>query len=335
MADTRQVVSWALERKCCFRNGENWVLPGQTFEQLADLRTVVRAESDQRVVDGFCITSYSMERDNTGKHFQIPHDGFRIEERLGKYGGLSEAIQVCHACEANVEKELDTKVAGCFGYLDIWPDSPELEEQLWGIIRERNLEGPLQATFQVTTPLWYGFWMKSPLMRLEAEFLHELLDATCDDDDPADKDVRHFLKALKAAIDRELPLHVSLAPLGHTDMGWYTVFPHCPRCKANADVGRWKEEFSSEPYECKVCGHIFNPNEHHSSERDDMDWSADSLEKQLGEGEFAQLTRRYLLHQGCSEEQADEVIARQRGFTMKPGCLGVILFGVILLIVVS
>src|SRR5262249_5925396 len=75
----------------------------------------------------------------------------------------------------------------------------------------------------------------------------ELLDAACDPDDPQDKDIRHFLNALEAAIRWELPVHVSLAPLGHTDFGWYTVFPHCPRCKANAPVGRWKERYPKEP----------------------------------------------------------------------------------------
>ena len=120
--------------------------------------------------------------------------------------------------------------------------------------------------------------------------------------------MRHFLKALEAAVRWELPVHVSLAPLGHTDFGMYTVFPHCPRCKANAPVGRWKESYTKEPHECRVCGHTFIPDEHHSSERDDHDWEADRLEKQMGEAGYGQFVRAFLLHRGCSPEQVEEVI---------------------------
>ena len=308
MANTRQVVSWALERKCAFRFGEQWFLPARTCTQLADLRTVASAEGDGRVVNGICVTSWTTERDNAGNLHNVPCSGFRIEDRLGPVGGLAAALATCRACEANARTELGIDVAGCFGHLDIWPDSEDLDRQLWGIIERRSLEQRLRAAFPVTTPLWYGFWINSPLRRVQAEFLHELLDAACDHDDPQDKDVRHFLKALEAAVRWELPVHVSLAPLGHTDFGMYTVFPHCPRCKANAPVGRWKESYTKEPHECRVCGHTFNPDEHHGSERDEYDWEADRLEKQLGEGGYEPFVRAFLLHRGCSPEQADEVI---------------------------
>jgi formylglycine-generating enzyme required for sulfatase activity len=308
MADTRQVVSWALERKCAFRSEEQWFLPARTCAQLADLRTVASAEGDGRVVNGVCVTSWTTERDNAGNVHIVPCSGFRIEDRLGPVGGLAAALATCRACEANAKTELGIAVAGCFGHLDIWPDSEDLDRQLWGIIEQRNLEQRLRAAFPVTTPLWYGFWIKSPLRRVQAEFLHELLDAACDHDDPQDKDVRHFLHALEAAVRWELPVHVSLAPLGHTDFGMYTVFPHCPRCKANAPVGRWKESYPTEPHQCRVCGHTFNPDEHHSSERDEYDWEADRLEKQLAEAGYEPFVRAFLLHRGCSPAQVEEVI---------------------------
>ncbi len=88
----------------------------------------------------------------------------------------------------------------------------------------------------------------------------------------------------------------------------YTIFPHCPRCKANAPVGRWQESYPTEPHECSVCGQIFVPNDHHSSERDEYDWDATSLEKQLGEAGLDQFTKRFLLYRGCTEQQAEEVL---------------------------
>ena len=308
MADTRQIVSWALERKCAFRSGDQWFLPARTCAQLADLRTVASAEGDGRIVNGICVTSWTTERDNSGNVHNVPCSGFRIEDRLGPAGGLTAALTTCRGCEANAKTELGINVAGCFGHLDMWPDSEELDRQLWGIIEQHHLEQRLRLAFPVTTPLWYGFWINSPLRRVQAEFLHELLDAACNHDDPQDKDVRHFLKALEAAIRWELAVHVSLAPLGHTDFDWYTVFPHCPRCMANAPVGRWKEKYPTELHECRVCGHKFNPDEHQSSERDDRDWGADSLEKQLGEAGHEQFVRAFLAQRGCSPEQVDEVI---------------------------
>lgn len=56
MADTRQVVSWALERQCAFRSGDEWFLPARTCAQLADLRTVASAEGEGRIVNGICVT---------------------------------------------------------------------------------------------------------------------------------------------------------------------------------------------------------------------------------------------------------------------------------------
>lgn len=241
-------------------------------------------------------TSWTTERDNAGNVHNGPCSGFRIEERLGPVGGLTAALATCRGCEANAGTELGIDVAGGFGHLDIWPDSEDLDRQLWGIIERRNLEQRLRAAFPVTTPLWYGFWINSPLRRVQAEFLHDLLDAACDHDDLQDKDMRHFLKALEAAVRWELPVHVSLAPLGHTDFGMYTVFPHCPRCKANAPGGRWKESYPTEAHPCRVCGNTFTPNEHHSSERDEYDWEADRLERQLGDAGYEPFVQTFLIH---------------------------------------
>lgn len=308
MADTLPDVSWALERKCAFRTGDQWFLPTHTLMQLADLRTVASAEGGGRIVNGICVTSWTNERDNAGNVHKIPHSGFSIEDRLRSVGGLPTVLATCGACEANARIELGLDMAGCFGNLDIWPNSDELEQQLWSIIRQFDLETRLRAAFPVTTPLWYGFWINSPLRRKQVEFLHELLNAACDHNDPKNKGMRHFIQAMEAAVQWDLPVHVSLAPLGHFDFGMYTIFPHCPRCKANAPVGRWKESYPKEPHECRVCGHTFNPDEHHSSESDEYDWEADELEKQLGNAEYESFLRAFLLHRGCSPVQADEVI---------------------------
>lgn len=100
MADTGQIVSWSLERKCVFRSGDQWFLPDRTYTQLADLRTVASAEGDRRIVGGICVTSWTTEQDNSGKVHDIPHSGFRIEEQLGPVGGLAAALATCRAAKA-------------------------------------------------------------------------------------------------------------------------------------------------------------------------------------------------------------------------------------------
>ena len=160
----------------------------------------------------------------------------------------------------------------------------------------------------MTTPLWYGFWINSPLQRPQVEFLHELLDAACDHDDPEDRDIRHFLNALVAAICWELPVHVSLAPLGHTELRLVYRLPALPSVQSERSAGRWKDTYPSTPHKCRVCGHTFNPDENQSSEQDDMDWDADRLDKQLGNAGYEQFVRAFLIHGGCISKQVDEVI---------------------------
>jgi hypothetical protein len=97
---------------------------------------------------------------------------------------------------------------------------------------------------------------------------------------------------------------VFLAP-GHVDMGWHTVFPHCPRCKAHAGVGCWKESYPQADHVCKVCGNHFVPDENHSSERDDFDGFGESLEELLGAEGFRQFFRDYCVAHGYTSEQVD------------------------------
>ena len=309
MSDTRQCVSWALERKCPFRSGDDWFLPGPTSTQLFDLKCVDSALRDNRVIGPICVTSWLTTSDSENNSHRIPHDGFNINERLACFGGYAHMAETCQTCEANVQVDGESTVAGCSGDVEIWPDSEELDQALWDVINQRGLESQLRTLFPVTTPLWYGFWINSPLQRPQAEFLHELLSAVWDVDEAEDKDLRTFLKALETAIRWELPVHVSLPPLGHADMGYFTVFPHCPRCKANAPVGRWKQSYPTEPHVCEVCGEIFIPNEHHHvSELDESDWSDNSLEKQLGPEGYTQFVRDFLFQQGSPSAQVDDIV---------------------------
>src|SRR3569623_698702 len=102
MAETYQGVSWAVERKCAFRDGEAWFLPDRTRKQLADLHMVAMAQNDRRVVDGICVIRKKPVQDNTGKPHVVPYFGFSIEERLGAIGAFESVLATCGSCVANI-----------------------------------------------------------------------------------------------------------------------------------------------------------------------------------------------------------------------------------------
>ena len=314
MADTRRGVSWALERACPLRQGQDWPLPEVTHRQLADITAYAGALHEQRVVEDVCVTAYTYGFDNNDEGVMLPHAGFRVSLALAPFGGEAAVRAACSACEANVAAG-DARpdlLAGCHGFREAWPDSEEWEDALREAIRLKGLGERARELFPRTEPLWYGFWITSPLRRLQCELLLELLEGTDDPDDRPDDDLRHFLAALRAAVRWELPLHVAVPPPGLTDLGWYTVFPHCPRCKVHAPVARWQESYPDEPLDCPVCGHRYSPAATYKAEpMDEAAFDAGRLENLLGAGAVEPFCRRFLAHRECSTAQVDAVLDRE------------------------
>jgi hypothetical protein len=311
MANTMQAVSWSLEMKCPFRGGKGWRLPHRTRMQLSDLTTIAELSADKRIFDGICVTGTYRGKGRYGNRYCIPDSGFRISDRLGKYGGLEVVTKTCGQCEANVELESELKLAGCFGHLLFEVSSKELDARLWKIVNEYNLRTRLQKAFPITTPLVYGFWINSPLDSEKALLLEEIFSADDDFKDFKSEEVNRFREALQVTIHHGTPLHVFRSPPGHVDMGWLTTFPHCPKCKVMTDVEPWKQPYPKTPYACKVCQYIYIPNDHCSSERYDFERDKDSLAQLFTASEYHDFTKRYLLQQGCPEKMVDEVIASQ------------------------
>lgn len=316
MANTRQVVMWSLERGCKFRTGENWYLPGETTTQLAILRTVAKA-APNKIFDGICVTGFSLDDikfDGTGKLVfdeskSVPCSGFKIIDRLATFGGLANALLVCGSCEANAKTDLTLQVAGCHGGLDVDPDSEAMESHLQKLIDAHGLRERLRSVFDTTTPLWYGFWIETPLSRRQAELLFELLSILPNNAGLNEIGLPHFLNALNVSIRLQLPLHVRLSPLGHTDMGWHSVFPHCPRCHADAAVKHWEQQYPTEPHQCRACGHIYNLNDTHSSVPDEAP-EDDALATLLGQSRHVEFARKYLQYRGCSPDEALAILRR-------------------------
>jgi hypothetical protein len=312
MADTRQIVRWSLESKCEYREGERWEDPEQTAQQLADFRTLSRATPGEQLVDGICVTGWSricpFKTPNGKTDYEssvdIPVYGFLLSDRLAKYGGADSVLKTCVKCEANALTEGSFRLGGCHGYFSVVPQSKELNEKLETSLAELGATTDFFESFQKTTPIWYGLWIRSPLRRTQARFLRLLFEKLFAPEDRKYTDIDHFENALVICENFDLPLHVSLTPAGHTDLGWHTVYPHCPTCKATALVKRWQDEYPQDLTACRVCGGRFKPADTHRSEPMNWDSDLESLVEKLGIDEYSRFVHTYVESQGFSAEQA-------------------------------
>jgi hypothetical protein len=129
------------------------------------------------------------------------------------------------------------------------------------------------------------------------------------------RDFSTLISAIELAQQRTLPLHVRLLPLGHTDFGVYTIFPHCPFCQAAARVGRWQRHYPTELHTCHVCGTAFSPAETASAER--MNYEPRSLRDTLGDEAFRRFAKEYLVAHGEFPEAADGIVVETEAAELK------------------
>jgi hypothetical protein len=260
-----------------------------------------------------CVTSYTTAQAPErlkDRSFTYPCDGFVIPDAFRDLGGAAGVLAMCGACPANAHPD---RPAGCAGTLYQYPESAETQEQLERIIDRLGLADAVADAFPPTTPIWYGLWARSPLSPPAVRLLRTIIAAMRDEDARETGTVRErhlpkldrFVRAAELAEERDLGLHVSMAPPGHTDFGWYTVFPHCPFCKAAARLERWKRSYPTRLYACHACGTQYPPAETASSTRDDYDRTdlRDVLDQR-----FTAFAASYLRAQGASEAEAAEIV---------------------------
>ena len=176
------------------------------------------------------------------------------------------------------------------------------------------LTGRMDYDFPRTTPRWFGLWIDIPLKRSQCEDLLHLtrvwLDAmTPETPQDEQNNIRSFRAALEVSLESSIPLHASYGSPGHTDFGYLTTFPHCPRCHAGTRHSPW---WPGGPIACAVCGHRFVMRETASTETlEDDDLSGidrgDLLTDLLGDGENAFIARS-LRARGISERDIRDVI---------------------------
>ena len=322
MADTIQVVLWALGQKCPLRQGTDWEKPAMAIRTLADCRTYSRLRRrDGRgfgVFRDVCVTSVtSALPGDKNSRYDYPCSGFILSSQFSSIGGLQSLHRLCGDCPANGDVG---GIAGCVGSLYQALYSKELQEQLDRLIDRLGLESKLDSVFPQTRLQWFRFWIHSPIPVEGVTLLHQLLEAVHEEDERQlqssgkidcrgqQQDLNAFVKALERSMNAQIPLHVSLAPPGHTDLGWDTTFSHCPRCKAEAPVPRWKRKYRNEEISCEICGAKFSPAKTCSAQRDK--WELKELRDVLGQSEFEKLAAICLVTQGASEAEAAQIVQK-------------------------
>jgi hypothetical protein len=297
MADTLQVVKWALERSCPMRYGDNWTDPKVVHEQLSDISRYDFAVTNDQVLGDVCVYVESI------KPKPPTFWGFLISHSLANFGGVQVIEINCHGCEANVQwnENNEQGLAGCYGHFYMYANN----EQIQRAVKKAGLQPQFLEVFLPTNPLWYGFWADSPLTIAQCKTLLSLIPNLPVDE--SDKNsIDRFLAALETAVKHNLKLHVALAPPGHVDLGWRTVYHHCPRCKV------WLEpsKIASLCVYCQVCGFQFNPKDTSSSWREDIeDLFGKSLDEQLDKDHYEDFIWRYLEHRGYSQLEIEEILA--------------------------
>jgi hypothetical protein len=252
----------------------------------------------------------------------FPDAGFVISQRFATVGGLGGLKSMCGACRANTARP---HPAGCAGTMYLPPDSGDLQSALCMAIKRLHLERDFGEVFPATNPLWYGLWVRSPLSGKTSEILGAVVADLAAQDSIGEpsrnalhtericSDLRAFVLATEISQRENLPLHVSMIPPGHVDLGFYTIFAHCPNCKAEANLKRWQRRYPRELYTCRVCGRQYLPAA--TASREKMGgFDRDSLRQLLGGARFTDFAKLYLMARGYTAANAIAVITAAEAF---------------------
>jgi hypothetical protein len=321
MADTRQVVLWTLGKRCPLRQQDDWENPLTAIKALGAYRTYSRLRERKGgfgIFDDVCVTGVTASvKSEANTFYDYPADGFIVSKQISQIGGLPSLLRLCGECPANTDKD---GLAGCNGHLSQEFYSKEGDQQLERLINQLGIGPNLDSIFPSTRRHWFRFWIHSPIPPAAIPLLRQLFGAVFEEglqvlknfgrqDLGKFEDLKTFLDALDLSVAGNISLHVRLTPPGHTDFGWYTVFAHCPRCKWEAPVERWKRKYPDTEIECTMCGAKYSPARTHSSERDDYD--AYDLRKLLDPAKFEKVAFQSLVEQGASEAEASRLVQLQ------------------------
>lgn len=128
----------------------------------------------------------------------------------------------------------------------------------------------LQALFPHRTETWWlKFWIDSPLTPEQCAFLIAPFEQAIPQlGERWRNDYLAFLEAMRQGRDAQGTVHVERIPPGHVDLGYDTVFPHCPSCKSLSPI--WYGSGARQKINCPECGFVYIPEDTRSIRQMDM-----------------------------------------------------------------
>lgn len=291
MSDTLQHVGWHLRYACPFRQGEAVEVFAKALHATSELRLIDDLTARGEVYGEVCVTCVSYSREG-----RWPSDGFRISDAVAAVGSLAAARATCGACPANAFGS--PKMAGCCGSLPIDADDPSVDAAIRGEI-DGGLADEFSFAFLRTDPLWYGLWVSDPLSAAQLRLLPRILQHVA-----VGHELEQFRRACGLALEHSIELHVHMSPPGHVDFGFYTVFPHCPRCKRG--TGEQWTQASTQLTTCRTCGMQFVPAENASSEQENSERT--ELKARLSPEEYAAVHEAWLERHGSDPHPLERIL---------------------------
>lgn len=251
---TPEFVLWSLGASCSLRDDPSGQQPEWVERQLRALRACGTALVEGREFQGYCLEP------SAGDPATVSRDplGFSLAEVLAAYGDAEWLDDICGGCVARVaggepaivprgarpsaagragssassDAPMVARWAGCFGWIE-WSSAGESwHDQVSAAMDRRGVRSQIARHFLATLHPWYGLFAHSPLTDPQRDLLVELVAELQGGEPPVAMILSDFAAALRVSAERGVALSVAFGPVGELTSAYWTVLPHCPRCKA-------------------------------------------------------------------------------------------------------
>ncbi|MEL7497716.1 MAG: hypothetical protein AAFN77_08910 [Planctomycetota bacterium] len=283
LGTTPAFVRWAIWHPCALRPLFKDRFIDQTFRTLRSLKELSVARADSRCHEGFCVHPQSSQQDAESL------EGFSIEEVTATFGGLDHVQSACQPCDANISRQSQDALVGCYGFLTTngfsfdrllsgYPQSEfsafDLVAEVQRTAKETDLLDELRQAFdsladvQRDTLIWYQLWKpdrisptaekmlnQNQLVVLEKLFhrlLQRLEERVGNEDNIAPEPWRTFATVLAHCVQKNLKLVAELVPSGHSDGTNWQLNRSCPECRCEETIDGLQAKHQT----CRGCGRI-------------------------------------------------------------------------------
>ena len=246
---TPEFLIWAIELRCPLRDIEGFEQPERTDRQLRAVRAISDARHEGREIEGLCLATsprelaipahaaFGVEAATTPSTAASLPQAFRTSDAVQLFGDAETIEASCRNCPANADEHANPRSwAGCYGIAPLPEDATAFHATMEGAI-DPTSRRELGEQKLLTTPVWYGFWLRPRIDRdLAGLLLPILVRAATQFDGTAEVTHTSALQALARGLavtaTTGLPMNVSLYPRGSVTGRWWNLEPSCPNCKA-------------------------------------------------------------------------------------------------------